>query len=289
MRAPHKRSRRPSQPSVQARQSEAEREFQRKTELIRTGTASERDLGQARTMRDTGVADLRASVEQVELKAEAIAIAEAELRMAEANVKNADAVTSQRQAALAQAELDLARTVLRAPIDGVIIKRDVNPGQTVAVSLDARTLFTIANDLKAMSVHGKIDEADIGRLKVGQVARFTVDAYPDRTFAGRVTQIRKSPELVQNVVTYTAIISAPNPELLLFPGMTAMLRIVVSDTGENPEDPQSGVAIPAAAGGLGERRSGKKPKHTTARKFPKSVACGHGRAPDAGRGKHREQ
>ena len=223
--------------SVQSRQSEAEREFQRKAELIRTGTASERDLGQARTMRDTGVADLRASVEQVELKAEAIAIAEAELRMAEANVKNADAVTSQRQAALDQADLDLARTVLRAPIDGVIIKRDVNPGQTVAVSLDARTLFTIANDLKAMSVHGKIDEADIGRLKVGQVARFTVDAYPDRTFAGRVTQIRKSPEIVQNVVTYTAIISAPNPELLLFPGMTAMLRIVVSDTGETLKIP----------------------------------------------------
>jgi HlyD family secretion protein len=108
----------------------------------------------------------------------------------------------------------------------------VNPGQTVAVSLEAKTLFKIANDLRQMEVHGKIDEADVGQLKVGQTAAFTVDAYPNRTFGGRILQIRKSPEVVQNVVTYTAIISAPNPELLLMPGMTAQLRIVVSDTGE---------------------------------------------------------
>jgi HlyD family secretion protein len=81
-----------------------------------------------------------------------------------------------------------------------------------------------------MEVHGKIDEADVGQLKVGQTAQFTVDAYPDRTFSGQVLQIRKSPEVVQNVVTYTTIVSAPNPDLLLLPGMTAQLRIVVSDT-----------------------------------------------------------
>src|SRR6266850_6217778 len=162
----------------------------------------------------------------------AIAIAEAEKHMAEANLENAEAVVEQRQAALDQAEVDLDRTVLRAPIDGIIIKRDVNPGQTVAVSLEAKTLFKIANDLREMEVHGKIDEADVGQLKVGQTAQFTVDAYPDRTFSGHVLQIRKSPEVVQNVVTYTALISAPNPDLLLLPGMTAQLRIVVSKTGE---------------------------------------------------------
>jgi HlyD family secretion protein len=91
-------------------------------------------------------------------------------------------------------------------------------------------LFTIANDLREMEVHGTIDEADIGALKIGQRALFTVDAFPDRTFVGRVLQIRKSPEIHENVVTYTAIVSAPNPELLLLPGMTAALRIVVSDT-----------------------------------------------------------
>lgn len=212
-----------------ARQDEAEREFLRKLALARTGSGTERDLSQARTVRDAGAADLRASLEQIQMKAEAIAIAEAERHMAEANLENALAVVEQRQAAVDQAELDLDRTVLRAPIDGTIIKRDVNPGQTVAVSLEAKTLFKIAKDLREMEVHGKIDEADVGQLKVGQAAQFTVDAYPDRVFSGKVLQIRKAPEVVQNVVTYTAIVSAPNPDLLLLPGMTAQLRIVVSD------------------------------------------------------------
>jgi HlyD family secretion protein len=193
---------------------------------------AERDLTQSRAQRDAGAAGLRALQEQIKMKAQAIAMAEAELSMAEANLQNAEAVVKQRQAALEQTELDLERTSIRAPIDGVIIKRDVNPGQTVAVSLEAKTLFKIANDLGEMEVHGKIDEADVGRLKVGQTARFTVDAYPDKTFSGQVLQIRKDPEVVQNVVTYTAIISAPNPDLLLLPGMTAVLRIAVSDTGE---------------------------------------------------------
>jgi HlyD family secretion protein len=212
-----------------ARQDEVEREFLRKLALARSGSGTERDLSQARALRDAGAADLRASLEQIQMKAEAIAIAEAEEQMAEANLENARAVVEQKQAALDQAELDLDRTVLRAPIDGIIIKRDVNPGQTVAVSLEAKTLFKIANDLREMEVHGKIDEADVGQLKVGQTAQFTVDAYPTRTFSGLVLQIRKSPEVVQNVVTYTTIVSAPNPDLLLLPGMTAQLRIVVSD------------------------------------------------------------
>ena len=214
----------------EARQNEVEREFLRKVTLARTGAGTERDLTQVQALRDAGAADLRASLDQIQMKTEAIAIAEAERLMAEANLENAQAVVEQRQAALDQAGLDLDRTVLRAPIDGIIIKRDVNPGQTVAVSLEAKTLFKIANDLREMEVHGKIDEADVGQLKVGQTAKFTVDAYPDRTFSGRVLQIRKSPEVVQNVVTYTAIVSAPNPDLLLLPGMTAQLQIVVSDT-----------------------------------------------------------
>jgi HlyD family secretion protein len=215
-----------------ARQDEVERDLLRKLELARTGSVTDRDLSQVRALRDAGVADMRASLEQTQMKEEAIAIAEAEKYMAEANIENSQAVVEQRQAALDQAGLDLDRTVLRAPIDGIIIKRDVNPGQTVAVSLEAKTLFKIANDLREMEVHGKIDEADVGQLKPGQPTQFTVDAYPDRTFSGQVSQIRKAPEVVQNVVTYTTIVSAPNPDLLLLPGMTAQLRIVVSDTGE---------------------------------------------------------
>src|SRR5206468_1208211 len=123
-----------------------------------------------------------------------------EMRMAEANLQNALAVVEQKQAILDQAKLDLERTMLRAPIDGVIIKRDVNPGQTVAVTLEAKTLFRIAHDLGEMEVHGKIDEADVGRVKPGQTTHFTVDAFADRTFTGRVLQIRKAPEVEQGVV-----------------------------------------------------------------------------------------
>jgi HlyD family secretion protein len=238
--------------AISARQEEVERDFQRKLQLARTGSGTERELSQVQALRDTGLADLRASFEQIQMKTEAIGMAEAERQMAEANVENAQAIVEQRQAALDQAQLDLDRTTLRAPIDGIIIKRDVNPGQTVAVSLEAKTLFKIAHDLHEMEVHGKIDEADVGQLKVGQPVQFTVDAYPDHTFGGRVLQIRKSPEVVQNVVTYTAIISAPNPDLLLLPGMTAQLRIVVSETGEIlkiPAEalrfrPHGGTAIP---------------------------------------------
>jgi HlyD family secretion protein len=249
-----------------ARQDELERDFQRKLALARTGSATDRDLGQARALRDAGAADLHASLEQIQMKAEAIAIAEAEWQMAEANLENAQAVVEQRQAALDQAELDLDRTVLRAPIDGIIIKRDVNPGQTVAVSLEAKTLFKIAYDLREMEVHGRIDEADVGQLKVGQVAQFTVDAYPDRAFSGRVLQIRKSPEVVQNVVTYTTVLSAPNPDLLLLPGMTAQLRIVVSDTGRILKIPSqalrfrpSDASLASAHQGAAEAASPKAP------------------------------
>src|SRR6202008_5138343 len=242
--------------AIRARQDELEREFQRKFELRRTGSGTERDLGEARAQRDAGAADLRASLKQIEMKAQAIAIADAERDMAEANLEDAQAVVEQRQAALDQARVDLDRTVLRAPIDGIIIKRDINPGQTVAVSLEAKTLFKIANDLREMEVHGKIDEADVGQLKVGQSVQFTVDAYPDRTFGGRVLQIRKAPEVVQNVVTYTAIVSAPNPDLLLLPGMTAQLRIVVSDAGDTLKIPSQALRLRPNGAGAASGRPG---------------------------------
>jgi len=218
--------------AAKARQDELERDLQRKIKLAQTGSATDQELTRAQAQRDAGAADLRASLEQIRMKTEAIAIAEAEQHMADANRENAQAVVEQKNAALEQDKADLDRTVLRAPIDGVILKRDVNSGQTVAVSLEAKTLFKIAKDMREMEVHGKIDEADVGQLQVGQTATFTVDAYPDRTFSGQVLQIRRSPEVVQDVVTYTTIISAPNPQLLLLPGMTAQLRITVNDSGD---------------------------------------------------------
>jgi HlyD family secretion protein len=140
---------------------------------------------------------------------------------------------------------------------GSFIKRDVNPGQTVAVTLEAKTLFKIAQDLRHMEVRGKIDEADVGRLQVGQTVRFSVDAFPEKAFEGRVLQIRKSPEVKQNVVTYTVIVSAANPDLQLMPGMTAVLRVIVSDTGETLKVPNQALRFrPGGSAAEQEKNAG---------------------------------
>jgi HlyD family secretion protein len=152
--------------------------------------------------------------------------------LARADVRNSEAVVAQRQASLASARVDLGRTEIRAPVDGVVIKRSVDVGQTVAASLQAPELFIIARDLRDMQVETSIDEADVGRIRAGQRATFTVDAFPGRTFNGEVRQVRKSAQTVQNVVTYTVLVSAANPDGNLMPGMTANVRIV-TDTRES--------------------------------------------------------
>ena len=134
----------------------------------------------------------------------------------------------QREAQLAQARVDLDRTAIRAPVDGIVVKRSVEPGQTVAASLQAPELFVIATNLTDMQVETSIDEADVGRLRVGQKASFTVDAFPGRRFKGEVKQVRKAAQVVSNVVTYTVVVSAANPDLILLPGMTANVRIVTA-------------------------------------------------------------
>ena len=216
--------------ALKAKLAETERDVQRKLILARTTIISKADLTGAQARRDAEAADLLAATEQINMKGEAIVVAEADLRIAEANLDNAEAIVEEKQAALEQAEQDLARTEIRSPIAGVIIKRDINPGQTVAVSLEAKMLFNIANDLREMEVHGKLDEADIGQVRPGQKVTFTVDAYPDRQFTADVRQVRMAHEVVQNVVTYTVVISAPNRDLLLFPGMTANLVIRIDES-----------------------------------------------------------
>jgi HlyD family secretion protein len=123
--------------------------------------------------------------------------------------------------------VDLERTIIRAPVNGTVILKNIDAGQTVAASLQAPVLFTIAQDLRDMQVEAAIDEADVGRLRVGQQASFTVDAFPRRNFSGEIRQIRKSPVNVQNVISYTVVISASNPDQQLLPGMTANVRVVV--------------------------------------------------------------
>jgi HlyD family secretion protein len=138
------------------------------------------------------------------------------------------AQAAQAQAALNQASVDLNNTVIRSPVDGIVISRNVDVGQTVAASLQAPTLFTIANDLAKMEVHTNVDEADVGNVSEGQEVTFTVDAFPARRFTGRVHQVRNAPTVVQNVVTYDAVVRIDNKELLLKPGMTANVQFLVN-------------------------------------------------------------
>jgi HlyD family secretion protein len=151
----------------------------------------------------------------------------AQLEIAESSLINARAVFEQKMAILSQSKLDLERTEIRSPVAGTVINRTVEQGQTVAASLQAPELFQIAQDLHEMQVEASVDEADIGRIKEGMTCRFTVDAYPERSFTGRIEQIRKAPDKVQNVVTYRVIITASNQDLALFPGMTANVEIVL--------------------------------------------------------------
>jgi HlyD family secretion protein len=146
--------------------------------------------------------------------------------LAQVEVNRAQA--AQAQAALKQATVDLNNTVIRSPVDGLVISRNVDVGQTVAASLQAPTLFTIANELARMEVHTNVDEADVGNVKEGQDVTFTVDAFPSRRFRGRVHQVRNAPIVVQNVVTYVAVVRIDNKELLLKPGMTANVQFLVS-------------------------------------------------------------
>jgi HlyD family secretion protein len=149
--------------------------------------------------------------------------------MAEAQLANNRALVKHKEAALRQARTDLDRTFIRAPVTGTVINRSVSQGQTVAASLQAPTLFTIAQDLTRMQVHASVVEADVGRIATGQRATFTVDAHPGRLFTGEVAQIRMAPQVVQNVVTYIVVISVENADAALFPGMTANLRVVVAE------------------------------------------------------------
>jgi len=247
---------------ARAQQDELDKNFERNTRLSKTAAISDREFTQSRSQRDAGAANIDGLEAQLAMKSEAIAIADAELAMAEANLMSAEAVVEQKQAALQQAEVNLQRTEIRAPIDGVVIKRIINPGQTVAVSLESKTLFKIANDLAEMEVHGKIDEADVGLVKGGQSVTFTVDAYPEHVFSGRVMQVRKSPEISQSVVTYTAVVSAPNPDHLLFPGMTARLRVVVDETKVTLKIPNPALHF-RPAGDSGKHGSGEDGKSAT--------------------------
>jgi HlyD family secretion protein len=204
---------------AQARHDDALRDLQIKSTLSKNGSVSQRDAERAQMTARSLAAELSATEAREQIRASGVMAA---------------------RASLERARLDLERSTIKSPIDGVVIRRSVELGQTVAASLQAPTLFTIARDLSDMRVNASVSEADIGAVRTGQRALFGVDSYPGRSFEGRVLEIRKAARMVQNVVTYTVMISAPNPEGLLLPGMTADVRIVV-------QEHQDAMVVPNAA------------------------------------------
>ncbi len=191
-----------------------------KASLVQTKADYDRTVG----LTKNGIA----SQQQLDLAKANYDSANAAVGGAQANVTQAEAQVSQKEAALAVAQTNLNYTVIRSPIDGTVVARNVDVGQTVAASLQAPTIFTIAQDLKKMQVYAKTDESDVGNIKVGKEVTFKVDAFPKETFRGVVSQVRMNATTVQNVVTYDTIIDFANPDLKLFPGMTAYVTIPVA-------------------------------------------------------------
>lgn len=205
---------------AQATAAQSAQDYTRTVALSKEGVMSAQQLDAAKATNDSAVAAVNA--------------ARAQVTQAEAQVK-------QKAAAVTVAKTNLEHTIIKAPIDGMVTARSVDVGQTVAASLQAPTLFTIAQDLTKMRVYTKTDESDVGQMKVGRPVTFTVDAFPRDKFEGRVVQVRMNPTTVQNVVTYDTVIEFANPDMKLFPGMTAYVTIPVANAQDVVKVPNGGL------------------------------------------------
>lgn len=222
---------------------EAQRDLERKLTLVEKQFIAQSEGDKARALVNTTTEQWKS--------------AQAQLGVTQAQIKSAQANVQQRESALAQARIDLARTKITSPVNGIVIKRAIEKGQTVAASLQSPELFVIAQNLSDMQVDASIDESDVGRIRNGQKATFTVDAFPGQTFEGEVRQVRKAAQNVANVVTYVAVIGFSNTGGRLLPGMTANVRLV-TDVRENVlKVPNAAMRVriagvePAQAGGSG--------------------------------------
>lgn len=254
----------------------AQRNLKREKALKEKTIVSDFQYDKVQTAYEEAAAQLELVEAQVLASKSKISSAKAALSIAKSQIKEAEATVDLRIAAKDKRMVDLDNTIIRSPVDGVVIDRNVDVGQTVAASLSAPTLFTIAQDLSKMQVSTYVDEADIGRIKEGQAAQFTVDAFGSRQFKGVVKQVRKMGKRVQNVVTYEVIISADNRDMGLMPGMTADVQIELlkrpqvlvianaalrfkppydASSSFSPAQPGSAGGIPGVAGGgsSGER------------------------------------
>jgi HlyD family secretion protein len=200
-------------------------ENDRRQIMVKNGSTSQEDADTSQAAWDQSVASLaagRAAINAAQASADS---AQKAVEVARTQLDQAKAVVEQDDAILAQAQLNLAHTRILAPVDGTVESRNMDIGQTVAASFSAPVIFLIAQDLTKMQVDTNVDESDVGPIRLDQPATFTVDAYPGQTFRGKVAQIRQAPINVQNVITYDIVIAVSNPDLKLFPGMTANATI----------------------------------------------------------------
>jgi HlyD family secretion protein len=250
---------------AQAAVDDAQSKVDRRVVLVSKGADSKEDLETAQTTHKSAVADHEAVLAQQHAAEEGVKAAQAQLDVAKSLVGADQAQVKQSAAGLEAAKLDLEHTKITAPVDGVVVARNVDVGQTVAASLAAPTLFQIAQDLTKMQVDTNVSEADVGRVQVSQPATFTVDAYPGRVFKGSVTSVRKAPINVANVITYDAVIGVSNPDLALFPGMTANVKILVTQRKDVLRVPNAALRFQPSSesvpgGGAATGRKGATPE-----------------------------
>jgi HlyD family secretion protein len=220
--------------------------YERYKQLRAENLVSQNDLETAQTSYETAKASYDAAIAQITSNEAQIDASKASARAAETNIDSAKADVSKAKAALQQSQLNLDYTRITAPVNGTVISKNVEVGQTVAASLQAPTLFSIAEDLTKMQAIASIDEADVGNVKEGQKATFTVDAYPNRNFEGVVSQIRSQPINVQNVITYQGVIDVVNPNFELRPGMTANISFIIAETNNTLKVPVSALRFKLA-------------------------------------------
>jgi HlyD family secretion protein len=267
---------------LKAQQDDALSFLKQQEALVQSGVIAQRELDVAKTSYRTAQArydQAVAQLNQAKLSAQSsvssgvaqsqaqVQQSQAQVQQSQAQVQQAQAQVQQAQAALQLAEVNLSHTTITSPIDGVVVSRDVNVGQTVAASLSAPTLFTIANDLTQMQIIANIDQADIGLVEQAKSVKFSVDAFPGKDFDGKIQQMRLNPQNVQNVVTYNVVIDVNNPEQKLKPGMTANLIITIDERNNVLKVPNSSLRFTpqnatasrgqgqgGSAGGGGQRR-----------------------------------
>jgi HlyD family secretion protein len=221
---------------------------QRADALFAGGLIAQQDRDSAKATYDAAQAQTAADQAQIDASKQTTQSAQAQVQVAQSQLSSGRAQERQAQGVLDQAKINLAHTRITAPVDGTVIARRMDVGQTVAASFAAPTIFEIAQDLTKMQLDTNVDESDIGTITVGQTATFTVDAYPGTTFRGQVSNVRKAPIVAQNVVTYDVVITVPNPDLKLFPGMTANAKIITAKVEDTLKVPNAVLRLhPAAA------------------------------------------